>query len=283
MDPVTAITAAQAIAGLFGNKGGTGTVGDSGMTRYQFRDYNQTQPIAMQALYDLAMRAGVDPMKIGLPGTTPGATGGAEAAGYADFRNRWSPFAGSNGGSAIPALGGGSGGMYGGVYTTPEEQSIINEGFRQNAGTIEAAARSKIPQLIASGYSPQAAAEIAHAWATEQGSKARLSGEADLMHSAIGEQGRRLTELYGMSSGTAQQVSGSATQGALITANTQNQQQVGLWDAVAALAQSLGEKSGQTQGSTATPSYSPTGTSTWSAKPTTDGYRGIPWGDWSGR
>lgn len=119
------------------------------------------------------------------------------------------------------------GGMYSGVYTNPEEQSIINKGFRSQADTISAAARAKADALIAGGMDPERAKLLTDQWSIERGTTARLGGEADLMHSAIGERLNRLKDVWTMGNGgmpTARE------QLAYTQANNANQ--AGLWDSI---------------------------------------------------
>ncbi len=128
-----------------------------------------------------------------------------------------------------------TGGMYSGVYTNPEEQAIINGGFRAQAETIEAVKRRKLAQFINLAYAPAVAQAMADSWATEQASKSKLSGEADLMQSSIGELQRRIKDVYAMGRG------GTPSAGEqLAYQQDANNQEAGLWSAVAELAGAIG-------------------------------------------
>jgi hypothetical protein len=135
----------------------------------------------------------------------------------------------------------------GGVYSSPEEQAIINRSYAQQASTINNSAQMMYQSLIERGMSPDQAKQQAANWANEQKSKSRLSGEQELRGMAINEGQRRLEQLAGITTGmqpNSVQDNSMGVYNAQLQAQQYNDgQQSQMWNALAGLAGNIGANS----------------------------------------
>jgi hypothetical protein len=218
------------------------------MTRQQYADYNQSNTLRIPALVNMALKAGIDPGQVYLSlirsdvGYTPSRALAAMGLPADTIVTTSGP-----GVNQTPVLTTAQGQpITTGVYSNAENQSVINQGYRNQADTIQSASRQKMDALIQQGYTPAMASSIAESWATEQIAKSKLSGAADLTAQSVGLQNQYMSTLAGMNTGT-QGTAGYATQ----AANNSNNQQSELWSAVAGLANVLGQTSATKTTSTA--------------------------------
>jgi hypothetical protein len=134
--------------------------------------------------------------------------------------------------SAAGTSGAGTGGTSSGA--TPEEQSIINKGYSQQADTINSNAEAMYNQLRTNGIDPAQARQMSSTWAIEQKSRAKLTGEQGLMQQSVGEYYNRLLNLYQMSQGQAPKYNDMS--GAYLAANNANDQNsASMWGGIANL------------------------------------------------
>jgi hypothetical protein len=124
----------------------------------------------------------------------------------------------------------------GGVYSTAEEQAIINSSFRQAANAIDQAARQKYSQLVGLGMDADQAMSASLSWAENQKMKNLLSGTADLRTQSINEQQRRLEALLGLGNN----VSTGATSSSSGASYGNSSDDTDMWAALAQLGSTLG-------------------------------------------